>query len=619
MVIKSIRIRTRSRGPEALLAHLRHGDENEHVWVLRGTDQDLRDAADDARRHARVFALRHFVIAPAEATTTAQMLVVVDDLAREFGFDAAAAFIVEHVKPRVTTDAFPGHLHVVVAEVDPVTGGVLSSTHDYARQERVAREAEHILGHRLVHGGHHRAVVAALRKAGKDAVADALDAAFPDGGQPPRAAFSHADQQKAARRGVDLPVARLAIAEAWRMTTTKAAFVTAIGSHGLTVSPGDKPGTWVVAAADGTFVGSLARLARLRKIDVLARMEKADVHPHEDRHHLDRQARNAPHDDGGGDLQDKQSDPCAPGAASHPRGASPGIGHGGRPDRPPSPNDASPRGGPGALKGGSGCHPRQDDGADPRGGHAGRREGVKERATAAGILAMLALDRPDRINALHLLKAAANKGALVDAERSVTDLVQMRDDAGFAQVMAASGRLAEPEALIAARATAAQAARERDGREAEALAAGDRLRDHRGQAPQGWRRLLGSLTGANERHRMVEASLAATKSNLDATVSTAESAVRKARQGLETATRNHEAADRAYREGWRTEASFAPARIAAADAALTLLHQRPDLARLGPGGLLKAGYCIVDATVPTGPMSALEDDFGLSATVPGGP
>ncbi|NEU11107.1 hypothetical protein G3T14_03050 [Methylobacterium sp. BTF04] len=243
---------------------------------------------------------------------------------------------------------------------------------------------------------------------------------------------------------------------------------------------------------------------------------------------------------------------------------------------------------------------------------------MKERATAAGILALVALDRMDRINVLHLLKAGANKGALVDAERAVSDLVQMRDDAAFAQVMAVSGRLAKPEALLAARARAATAQKERDVDQAAALAASDRLRDHRSQAPRGWRRILGSLTGANDAHRTVEAALTATKSELEARAAKTATAVYKAHQALETATRNHEVADLAYREGWRTQASFAPARIAAADAGLTLLHQRPDLARLGPGGLLKAGYRVVGATMPPDPMTGMEDDFGLSVTVPGG-
>lgn len=118
MILKGARIHTRGRGQEDTLGHLLHGAENESVRVLRGVVQDVRDAFADAERHARTYAIRHFIIAPAQATSAADMLGVLDRLGDEFGFDPAGAFVVEHRKARATPARFPAHIHALVPEVD---------------------------------------------------------------------------------------------------------------------------------------------------------------------------------------------------------------------------------------------------------------------------------------------------------------------------------------------------------------------------------------------------------------------------------------------------------------------------------------------------------------------
>lgn len=248
MILKSVRIRARGRGEAEIMAHLLHGEENETVRILRGTPADVHDAFLDAQRHARVYAVRQFIVAPARAATAAQMLDVVAELGAEFGFDPAVTFAVEHRKARAVPDRFPVHLHVLVPEVDPESGRVLSSAHSYARQERVAREAEYKLGEPFVRGAHHRAVLAALRVGGKTAVADALDRAFPeaDAAPRPRSSYTDARHRRAARAGVDLPAAKQAVAAAWQTTATRPALEAALAVHGLLTRPGTKPGTWIV-------------------------------------------------------------------------------------------------------------------------------------------------------------------------------------------------------------------------------------------------------------------------------------------------------------------------------------------------------------------------------------
>lgn len=596
MILKSSRIHTRGRGEAETLAHLLHGEENESVRVLRGTPADVRDAFADATRHARVYAVRHFIIAPAQDASPAEMLSVLDRLGREFGFDPGTAFVVEHRKPRAVA-AFPGHLHALVPEVDPESGRVLASAHSFARQERVAREAEHALGHAFVKGAHHKAVLAALRAAGKAVVADALDRAFPDAEATPRprSAYTDARHRRSARAGVDLPVAQQAVAAAWKATTTRTAFEAALARHGLVSRPGEAPGVWVVETGRGTFVGSLARLARIRKAAVITRMENPHerpvpvpaVRPAE-------QAPGAHHR--AGDLPQHQADPRDPGAPRGPGGEDRGHGHGGGVGRDAAGDPERAAGGPGAAAGGAGGPTRPAGHPNPGGGVAGRRTGLRgPRPTLAALRLFLSLDRPDRIHFLHDAKGWANSGAKADLDRARDELVGMREAAELAQVLLRTATLPEPADLTEARGadlTAVVAAR---AARTEAAAASAARRTHAAGTPSGWRRLVGWASGANARHRAAEADLAATEAVRARAVDEAEAQARRVATTLRQAIERHEAAVRACREGYRAEAMAAPARIASVEAALDLLYQRPELARMGPAGLLRMGHTITAA------------------------
>ena len=207
---------------------------------------------------------------------------------------------------------------------------------------------------------------------------------------------------------------------------------------------------------------------------------------------------------------------------------------------------------------------------------------------------MLSLNRPDTIILLHDLKARANMGAKADPERARDALVQMREDAEHAKVMARSWVPPEPAELKAARSAANDAARAARAARTRAEAAAQALSAHRAAARSGWRRLLGWASGANDRHRAAETALAAAKTKRDSEATEAESTGQKAAAALTQAQDRHHAAGRSFREGWQAEAAHAAERIAAVEAALELLFQRPELARMGPSGLLKTGYGIAD-------------------------
>jgi len=207
---------------------------------------------------------------------------------------------------------------------------------------------------------------------------------------------------------------------------------------------------------------------------------------------------------------------------------------------------------------------------------------------------MLSLNRPENIILLHDLKARANMGAKDDADRARDVLVQMREDAEHAKVMARSGTPPEPAYLKVARSTADDAARAAREARTRTEAAAKALTDHQALARSGWRRLLGWASGANDRHRTAEGTLVAARKRREAEVAEAEGTNQKAASALTQAQDRYQAASRSFREAWKAEAAHAAERIAAVEAALELLYQRPELARVGPGGLLRTGYQVMD-------------------------
>lgn len=230
---------------------------------------------------------------------------------------------------------------------------------------------------------------------------------------------------------------------------------------------------------------------------------------------------------------------------------------------------------------------------------------------------MLSLNRPDSILLLHDLKARANMGAKEDADRARDVLVQMREDAELAKVMAQSGIPPEPAELKTARSTAADAARAAREARARAETASQTLSDHQASARSGWRRLLGWANGANDRHRIAEVALVAARKKREAEVAETEGTRQEAASALTRAQDRYQAATRSFREGWKAQAAHAAERIAAVEAALELLYQRPELARMGPGGLLKTGYQVADIRN----RAALDqaEDVDLTTRGPGWP
>lgn len=273
MIIKSVRVET-SQGIRRLVRHLYEGTENEAIVSIQGTPGDIADMHDDARNAGRMYAVRHWIIAPAEATTEMQFRWVLCELAKEFGFEKERAVVIEHAKPRAMPDAFDRHWHVAVGEIDPISGRVLSSSFDFMRHEKIARKSELAFRQELVPGAHTKAVVREFHATGCNEEANALSKLVVAGPEKPREAFTHAQHQEAKRLGIDLPALRVIVREAWANSNDADSFRRAIAEAGLAVEAGDESDTWIVVSADGEFVGALTRLTRARKAAVLTRMGK---------------------------------------------------------------------------------------------------------------------------------------------------------------------------------------------------------------------------------------------------------------------------------------------------------------------------------------------------------
>lgn len=267
VIIKSSRMPA-SKGAKATADHVLRGEANERITLIQGSEQALHDMVQDARAWRRRYAIRHFKISPKEVPTRAQMVEAIALLAEEFGFAAEDAVIVGHVKQRHDDAGCPFHVHVLVPEVNPATGRVLSSRWSYARQEKVSRLLEVRWGHSVIQGAFNGAVLKALHAEGRHDDANLLVGDGLDPGLKARSQYPDGLGQEVARR-TERSMADIAmhVRDARLLSDGPAAFAACLAEHRLRVVPGQKKGRWAVEAQgqDGgwTFAGSLDRLLKV--------------------------------------------------------------------------------------------------------------------------------------------------------------------------------------------------------------------------------------------------------------------------------------------------------------------------------------------------------------------
>jgi hypothetical protein len=272
MIIKSKRTKAKGAALKRLLRHVVDGEDNDAVELVQGNVADLEDARADALRFGREYSVRHWILAPEVEISPTQLAYLIALLAVEFGFDPKLAVAWKHFKPR-EGGACDQHYHLLVREVNAITGGVMTSSHNFRVHEKLSRQVEIAWGHRLTRGAHNRAVAAALTGGENANVVTAMtDAGLLDGAKPVES-FGEDEHQRTKRDGLDLPRLRIMISEALSKSKSRDEFVTRLETVGLRIRLGEKADTPIVETLDNILVGSLARLIGLRKKALEERMK----------------------------------------------------------------------------------------------------------------------------------------------------------------------------------------------------------------------------------------------------------------------------------------------------------------------------------------------------------
>ena len=567
MIIKATRVRTRGSALKKLIAHIENADDNEEVVALRGNFADLWDAREDARTFGREYCVRQWIVSPSRDATFEKMLEAVDRLAVEFGFNPAKALVRGHKKPKASAALFDGHIHILVPEVDPVSGAVLSCSNDWARGEKIGKILSFDWQAPFVESTNPKAILAALKRDGREDVAAAYRKAFPEAGPRPVAAFDGASQQRLKRKGIDLPALRLHIEGAWASAANRAQFEINLLSHGLRCKAGAKRGVYLVETVDGEQIGSLARLAKIKKTDLLKKMENFDAGPTEKADH------------GGSDLSQHSDAEEAVGAHQDPGGSGAGIA-----PAKPTWDDA------GHDEPVTGIRPADDreNGQDHRivGSTVYRKggEGYAHRLRAGGDF-QFALSLVPHAQRLQAMLGTANRIALPPEQRIIVELGEIEDDARRARALI-DAPPSESPTLVAARTALTETThlvQELQSKLDGACATVQRLQER----PSWWRRAIGIFTGANA-IRAGKIRVAVRQQKVaQAALTAAETGKSNADSLLTRELQEHKDSVRRHVAKWTQETKVAEAKAANAARAYDLLRRLPGATALGAVGLCK--------------------------------
>tara|TARA_A100000171_G_C2137731_1_gene151740 strand:- start:233 stop:1537 length:1305 start_codon:yes stop_codon:yes gene_type:complete len=264
MIIKSTRILTKS-GVSNLSNHLLNKPhENENIQLMEGFESDFEAFHKEAVLDDSKFSFRHFSINPGTNWTYEQQLAIVDKIKSEYGAEDRPHLLVKHEK-RLSDGTKNEHLHLVLPE--RFNGKTLSSSWNFARNERLARECEFEFGHKLTIGKHNKSASYFVSDEKlKNILLENSEKAMP------KAAFSSTQHQKSKREGLSLPAIKNLIKELYSESDGFKAFRAALLENGYVIEKGRK--TAIVKNQDGEFIGSLNRLLGMSKKDFLYKIKE---------------------------------------------------------------------------------------------------------------------------------------------------------------------------------------------------------------------------------------------------------------------------------------------------------------------------------------------------------
>ncbi len=262
MIIKSTRVQTKS-GVSNLSNHLLNKpEENEKIILLEGFKSDFDDFHKEAVLDGSKFAFRHFSINPGTNWTYEQQLATVDKIKSEYGAEDRPHLLVSHRK-RLSDGAQNEHLHLVLPE--RFNGKTLSSSWNFARNEKISRECEFEFGYQIITGKHNKS---ASHFVSDEKLKNILLKNSQK--QMPKAAFSSIQHQQSKREGLSLPAIKNLIKELYRESDGWKAFKAALFENGFVVKKGRKT---AIVEMDGHFIGSLNRLVGMSKKDFLYKIK----------------------------------------------------------------------------------------------------------------------------------------------------------------------------------------------------------------------------------------------------------------------------------------------------------------------------------------------------------
>ncbi|WP_413203305.1 relaxase/mobilization nuclease domain-containing protein [Rhodospirillum sp. A1_3_36] len=259
MIIKSKRFRTDSTTD--LASYILENEKNEVVRLLSGNTADIQLMKEDARKYGSKYMSRHVTISPAEETTEQQIFEIVDRYLKDFGLEGQPYLLAEHTKSRADDGAYPKHYHLALPEVNPITGKILDSSFTMKKDEKHSREAELLLGHKIVPGKHSKSVYFAFLEEGKKEYADKIKYLLDS--DLPKSAFSEKQFQEAKRKGVSLSEVKEIVQDCYSRSDNYPSLLAAMKEKGLHVQQGTK--TLIIKNDEGTELGSLQRLLKMKK------------------------------------------------------------------------------------------------------------------------------------------------------------------------------------------------------------------------------------------------------------------------------------------------------------------------------------------------------------------
>lgn len=224
------------------VGHLLNTENNrrvvEHRDLDRGCPGELRQflvfssALTAAHSRAKI-TLTHFKISPSCPLNRRQLLRTIARIKRENGIARGHPMrLIEHEK-----GDRPPHFHLLFSAVDPVTGRVLSSKDNYARDELVSRRLEIAFGEVITPGPRVQRNAADLRARGLNREAQVLEGYAPVRNH---RGDSEIDRQQALRTKLSLAEFRARLLAAVQKGIQSGSLPRALARHGFSVAIGNR-------------------------------------------------------------------------------------------------------------------------------------------------------------------------------------------------------------------------------------------------------------------------------------------------------------------------------------------------------------------------------------------